>query len=105
MLSNWVKKQWNYTPEKEPRKNKKRVSSKTEVQEEYIEPVVIEPISFEPPSLPDGLSEEAAVEAMGTVDEIVEQIRKLKRYNNIVIKFGRFIPNRKYWAVESNRKI
>lgn len=26
-------------------------------------------------------------------DEIVEQIRKLKKYNNIVIKFGRFIPN------------
>ncbi len=59
MLSNWVKKQWNYTPEKEPRKKKRRVSSKTEVQEEYIEPVVVEPISFEPPSLPDGLSEEA----------------------------------------------
>lgn len=26
-------------------------------------------------------------------DEIIEQIRKLKRYKNIVIKFGRFIPN------------
>ena len=26
-------------------------------------------------------------------DEIVEQIRKLKKYRNIVIKFGRFIPN------------
>lgn len=26
-------------------------------------------------------------------DEIVEQIRKLKKYKNIVIKFGRFIPN------------
>ena len=26
-------------------------------------------------------------------DEIVEKIRKLKRYKNIVIKFGRFIPN------------
>lgn len=26
-------------------------------------------------------------------DEIIEQIRKLKRYKNIIIKFGRFIPN------------
>lgn len=26
-------------------------------------------------------------------DEITEQIRKLKKYKNIVIKFGRFIPN------------
>ena len=26
-------------------------------------------------------------------DEIVEQIRKIKKYKNIIIKFGRFIPN------------
>ena len=26
-------------------------------------------------------------------DEIIEQVRKLKGYKNIIIKFGRFIPN------------